>query len=249
MKHTSEEDTVKVKMNETFQCRRKMILDPQRSMELLTEFPPFLDVKGLIEQDFVRIFGEKTSARFLVIHQSKSLHISQDLQELIDAAELSPNKAERDYGWDSDLASILLLPYLIPPSPQGRKRPGKMSASQAEKHLVVFRKWWRQSQHSMRHHFSDENGQVWRTGVKRRAVRPVKLFLNGTDQRSKPLLGLELKKSVCSQEGKTLLCQLGKLGLEDKVSPQQAHKKWDNLKKKYKVPGPSAMVAQSCSLN
>lgn len=29
---------------------------------------------------------------------------------------------------------------LIPPSAQGRKRPGKVSASQAEKHLVVFKK-------------------------------------------------------------------------------------------------------------
>lgn len=42
--------------------------------------------------------------------------------------------------WYSDLASILLLLHLIPPSAQGRKRPGKVSASQAEKHLVVFKK-------------------------------------------------------------------------------------------------------------
>ncbi|KAL1246632.1 hypothetical protein QQF64_034481, partial [Cirrhinus molitorella] len=41
--------------------------------------------------------------------------------------------------WDSDLSSILLL-HLIPPSAQGQKRPGKMSASQAEKHIVVFKK-------------------------------------------------------------------------------------------------------------
>ncbi len=43
-------------------------------------------------------------------------------------------------GWNSDIASILLLLHLIPPSPQGRKRPGKMSASQAEKHLIIFKK-------------------------------------------------------------------------------------------------------------
>ncbi|KAK0148824.1 Transposable element Tcb2 transposase [Merluccius polli] len=42
-------------------------------------------------------------------------------------------------GWDSDLSSIILL-HLTPPSAQGRKRPGKVSASQAEKHLVVFKK-------------------------------------------------------------------------------------------------------------
>lgn len=43
-------------------------------------------------------------------------------------------------GWNSDIASILLLLHLIPPSPPDRKRPGKMSASQAEKHLIIFKK-------------------------------------------------------------------------------------------------------------
>ncbi|KAF7645798.1 hypothetical protein LDENG_00198160, partial [Lucifuga dentata] len=40
----------------------------------------------------------------------------------------------------SDLSSILLLFHLIPPSAHGRKRPGKVSASQPERHLVVFKK-------------------------------------------------------------------------------------------------------------
>lgn len=43
-------------------------------------------------------------------------------------------------GWDSDLSSIILLLHLIPPSAQGRKRPGKVSAAQAERQLVVFKK-------------------------------------------------------------------------------------------------------------
>ncbi|XP_035630091.1 uncharacterized protein LOC118386470 [Oncorhynchus keta] len=43
-------------------------------------------------------------------------------------------------GWDNDLSSILLLLHLTPPSSQGRKRPGKMSASQAEQYLVIFQK-------------------------------------------------------------------------------------------------------------
>lgn len=43
-------------------------------------------------------------------------------------------------GWDSDLSSILLLLHPIPPSAQGRKRPGKVSAAQAERHVVVFKK-------------------------------------------------------------------------------------------------------------
>ncbi|KAJ8408858.1 hypothetical protein AAFF_G00246760 [Aldrovandia affinis] len=42
--------------------------------------------------------------------------------------------------WDSDLSSVFLLLHLIPPSAQGRRKPGKVSASQAEKHLVVFKK-------------------------------------------------------------------------------------------------------------
>ncbi|XP_026067700.1 uncharacterized protein LOC113061784 isoform X2 [Carassius auratus] len=151
MKHTSEVDTIKIKMKETFQYRRKMIQDPNRSTDVLTEFPRFLDVQGLIEQDFVLLFGEKTTSKLLerwpttfmhkVIQQSKSLNSSQALQDLIDCAEMTVKENEiGDAGWNSDIASILLLLHLIPPSPQGRKRPGKMSASQAEKHLVIFKK-------------------------------------------------------------------------------------------------------------
>ncbi|XP_067257300.1 uncharacterized protein [Chanodichthys erythropterus] len=106
---------------------------------------------GYIEQDFVLMFGEKTSAKFLerwpttfmqkVIQQSKGLHFSQGLQDLIDAAESAVKEDQTDdAGWDSDLASVLLLLHLIPPSPQGRKRPGKMSAHQAERNLIVFKK-------------------------------------------------------------------------------------------------------------
>ncbi|XP_065150129.1 uncharacterized protein [Paramisgurnus dabryanus] len=150
LKHTSEADTVKAKMKETFQYRRKMIHDPSRCAEVLTEFPRYLDIKGLVELDFVLIFGEKTSAKFLerwptvfmqkVIQQSKGLHFSQELQDLIDSAESAVGSETDVEGWGRDLASIILLLHLIPPSPQGRKRPGKMSASQAEKHLVIFKK-------------------------------------------------------------------------------------------------------------
>lgn len=50
LKHTSEADTVKAKMKETFQYRREMIHDPSRCAEVLTEFPRYLDVKGLVRQ-------------------------------------------------------------------------------------------------------------------------------------------------------------------------------------------------------
>lgn len=42
--------------------------------------------------------------------------------------------------FDYFLSSILLLLHLLPPSAQGRKKPGKMSATQAMGNLVVFRK-------------------------------------------------------------------------------------------------------------
>lgn len=41
-------------------------------------------------------------------------------------------------GWDSEMSSILLLIHLMPPSPHGHKRPGKLSARQAVEHLVKF---------------------------------------------------------------------------------------------------------------
>ncbi len=57
-----------------------------------------------IEQDFVLIFGEKTSSKLLerwpttfmhkVIQQSKSLNSSQALQDLIDCAEMAVNENE-----------------------------------------------------------------------------------------------------------------------------------------------------------
>ncbi|XP_043089970.1 uncharacterized protein LOC122340417 [Puntigrus tetrazona] len=75
-----------------------------------------------------------------VIQQSKGLNSSQELQDLIHCAESAVDTESDEDGWGSGLASILLLLHLIPPSPQGRKRPGKMSASQAEKHIVIFKK-------------------------------------------------------------------------------------------------------------
>ncbi|XP_051242383.1 uncharacterized protein LOC127355484 [Dicentrarchus labrax] len=107
-----------------------------------------------IEQDFILQFGEDVAAKFLerwpttfkkrVIQQSKALPSSGDLEDLIYCAKVTSNEEEMDNdiiasGWDSDLSSIILL-HLIPPTAQGQKRPGKVSASQAEKHLVVFKK-------------------------------------------------------------------------------------------------------------
>ncbi|XP_059930851.1 uncharacterized protein LOC132474275 isoform X3 [Gadus macrocephalus] len=152
MKHSVDEETVKQKMRSTFRYRRNRVEDPERCGDVLAEYPRFKDVKGLIEQDFVELFGEATSNTFKerwptafkdkIIAQSKGLHRTAELQELIDVAESSDhvNSDREDMGWDSDMSGILLLLYLFPPSAQGRKRPGKMAAAQAEKLLVVFQK-------------------------------------------------------------------------------------------------------------
>ncbi|XP_019209028.1 uncharacterized protein LOC102083163 isoform X4 [Oreochromis niloticus] len=152
MKHSADEDTVKKKMKLTFVYRHNMVLDPLLSSNILSVFPRFKDIKGLIEQDFVLMFGEDVSGRLLerwpttfkrkIIQQGRKLPSTTDLEELLLAAD-SPEDATEvnaDIGWDSDLSAILLLLHLIPPSGQGRKRPGKVSASQAERHLVVFKK-------------------------------------------------------------------------------------------------------------
>ncbi|XP_030592771.1 uncharacterized protein LOC115785366 isoform X2 [Archocentrus centrarchus] len=141
-------------MKMMFDYRCKMVLDENRSSSVLTEFPRFRDVRGLIEQDFILEFGEDVATRFLerwptvfkhkVIQQSKTLPTSTDLEEVIYCAEGASSEEELDEtltsGWDSDLASIILLFHLIPPSCQGYKRRGKVSPSQDEEHHVVFQK-------------------------------------------------------------------------------------------------------------
>lgn len=48
MKHSADEDTIKKKMKLTFDFRRNMVLDPQQSSNVLSVFPRFKDVKGLV---------------------------------------------------------------------------------------------------------------------------------------------------------------------------------------------------------
>ncbi|XP_070819470.1 uncharacterized protein [Chaetodon trifascialis] len=153
MKHSADdEDTIKKKMKLTFDFRRNVIHDPQQSSNVLSVFPRFKDVKGLVEQDFVLMFGEDILGKFLekwtttfkkkIIQQCRKLPSTSELEDLLLAADPPEDGTEEDIdiGWDTDLSSIFLLLHLIPPSAQGRKRPGKVSASQAEKHLMVFKK-------------------------------------------------------------------------------------------------------------
>lgn len=48
MKHSADEYTIKKKMKLTFDFRRNMVLDPQQSSNVLSVFPRFKDVKGLV---------------------------------------------------------------------------------------------------------------------------------------------------------------------------------------------------------
>ncbi|XP_061841805.1 uncharacterized protein [Nerophis lumbriciformis] len=152
MKHSADVDMVIKKMKLTFAHRHNTVLDPQQSSNILSYFPRFKDIKGLVEQDFVLMFGEDVSGKFLekwpttfkkkIIQQCRKLPSITELEKLLMAADPPEDGAEVnvDFGWDNDLSSILLLLHLIPPTALGRKRPGKVSASRAEKHLVVFKK-------------------------------------------------------------------------------------------------------------
>ncbi|XP_050960675.1 uncharacterized protein LOC127161944 [Labeo rohita] len=115
---------------------------------IVSLFPNLADPRsklGYIDQDFGLLFGDATSAKLLekwstsikpkVIAQSRGLTQTCELQDLIQNAEAT---VEVEEGWDSDMSSILMLVHLLPPSSQGRKRPGKISARQACDRLVKF---------------------------------------------------------------------------------------------------------------
>ncbi|XP_036978681.1 uncharacterized protein LOC119033139 [Acanthopagrus latus] len=132
-------------MKATFIYRHSLVNDEKRAADIFSVFPRFLDTPGLIEQDFRLLFGELTANKFLekwptslrakVITESHGLVPSTELLDLMRNAE---STVVVENGWDSDMSAILLLLHLLPPSAQGRKRPGKMSASQAVGHLIKF---------------------------------------------------------------------------------------------------------------
>ncbi|RVE58917.1 hypothetical protein OJAV_G00199170 [Oryzias javanicus] len=64
LQHTTNCDLVFQKMRETFQYRRQILQDPQISADVLKIFTRFLDVKRLILQDFLLMFGAETASRF-----------------------------------------------------------------------------------------------------------------------------------------------------------------------------------------
>ncbi|XP_023810684.1 uncharacterized protein LOC111946284 isoform X2 [Oryzias latipes] len=144
--HCNDDTSVMEKMKKTFKHRQELIHDPQRTEEVFKVFPRFLDVKGLLNQDFVLVFGAETASRMLekwdttfkqkIIEEAKHLTRTNELFQLLKAAE---NLTENDEtNWDSDMASLLLLLHLLPPT-AGRKRI-KISPTDAVPKMVHFHK-------------------------------------------------------------------------------------------------------------
>ncbi|XP_031428575.1 uncharacterized protein LOC116221555 [Clupea harengus] len=142
MKHSSDEALVLDKMKATFEHRQKLVRDPNKSVAVLDIFPRFLDIPGLIEQDFLMLFGEETSGKFLskwptffqphITEEAKALVPTPHVEELLSSAQ------GNDGGWDRDIASLCLLLHLIPPTSKGHKKSAKISALQAEDYLVRY---------------------------------------------------------------------------------------------------------------
>ncbi|XP_063043022.1 uncharacterized protein LOC134437461 [Engraulis encrasicolus] len=151
MKHSSDTILVKNKMKATFQHRQRIIQNPESASTVLDLFPRFLDTPGLIDQDFSMIFGEEVSGKFLskwptvfkprvIADCCKNLTPSPLVDELLlSAQQESDDCVWHSEEWDSEMAAILLLLHLLPPTVKGKKS-GKMSASEATRRLIKFMK-------------------------------------------------------------------------------------------------------------
>ncbi|CAL8371623.1 unnamed protein product [Gadus morhua 'NCC'] len=83
--------------------------------DMLAIIPRFMDIPGLIDQDFRLLFGDSTSAKLLekwstnikpkVIAQSRDLTQTEEVKYLTQNAVAT----EVEGGWDSDMSSLLLL--------------------------------------------------------------------------------------------------------------------------------------------
>ncbi|XP_030588512.1 uncharacterized protein LOC115782476 [Archocentrus centrarchus] len=140
LKHSTDESAVKEKMRATFQYRQTLVQDQQCSSTVLDVFPQFLNITGLIDQDFTMMFGEEVSGRFLakwptffkprILTECRKLTSNEHIEELL--------YSQHDTGWDSDLSSILLLLHLLPPTSKGHKKSAKISSCQAVDHVVRY---------------------------------------------------------------------------------------------------------------
>ncbi|XDV16209.1 hypothetical protein PO909_016025 [Leuciscus waleckii] len=143
MKHSTDQSIVKERMKATFKYRQNMLHDPDKSSHILDYFPRFLDTPGLFSLCTRLSKTSQCSGKFIakwptfykprIIADCKNLSTGAYVDDLRSAQE------ESDYGWDSDVAAILLLVHLLPPTIKGRKT-GKISATEAADHVVKFMK-------------------------------------------------------------------------------------------------------------
>ncbi|XP_058874475.1 uncharacterized protein LOC131725055 isoform X2 [Acipenser ruthenus] len=97
LQHSTDESLVKEKMRATFKHRQNIVQDPEKSSTILGVFPRFLDIPGLIDQDFTMLFGEDASGKFLakwptlfrprVITDCKNLPPSAHLEALLSSVQ------------------------------------------------------------------------------------------------------------------------------------------------------------------
>ncbi|XP_051985524.1 uncharacterized protein LOC127646110 [Xyrauchen texanus] len=119
----------------------------------VTLFPSLKDpysTTGYVLQDFNIKFGTETASRLLeqwdglkpkVISKAKTLTSNLHLNSLLAAAQGNGQNNEPEWqGWDSDMSSILLLGYLLPPSAGGRNKSIKISIQEAMDYIVQFHK-------------------------------------------------------------------------------------------------------------
>ncbi|XP_048009394.1 uncharacterized protein LOC125243648 [Megalobrama amblycephala] len=150
MNHCTEKDQIFEKMKLTFKHRQQLIHDAIKSNTVFSVFPRFLDTKGLVLQDFDIKFGTETASRLLeqwdslkpkVIAEAKTLTSNLHLNSLLAAAQANGQNQEYEWqGWDSDMSSLLLLAFLLPPSAGGRNKSTKISIREAMDYIVQFHK-------------------------------------------------------------------------------------------------------------
>lgn len=96
--------------------------------------------------------------------------------------------------------SVLLLLHLIPLSAQGQNKPEKVSASQAERHLVVFKKVFIQFLGLVLKHFSIKSGFQFLVCLSFQAGTNIEEHLDAITSSTQPyLLAVGLNKNAIHQ--------------------------------------------------
>ncbi|XP_016103400.1 uncharacterized protein [Sinocyclocheilus grahami] len=160
--HSTDEAQILLKMRETFHYRHRLVHDPNKTTDILKTFPTFLNTKGLVNQDFSLLFSPETSSKLLemwdttfkakIIEEAIGLTSTAVVCSLLLSAN-NQRDSEHCSDWDSDMATLLLLLHLLPPSPG--KKVSKISASDAINRLVVYQK----SRTSLEQHLQQREGR------------------------------------------------------------------------------------------